>query len=65
VEIVTVRLTAIEAGPDVRLAEDGAQDGRALTGPLVLHLPETTVAIPRGWAGASDATGTLVLERRA
>ena len=63
VEIVTVRLTVIEAGPDVRLAGDDATAGGRVTGPAVLHLPETTVAVPEGWAGAVDATGTLVLER--
>ena len=65
VELVTVRLTAIEAGPDVRLSGDAAGRGEAVAGPTVLHLPETTVAVPAGWAGAVDATGTLVLERDA
>ena len=53
VEIVTVRLTAIDAGPEVALAEADEEHGRAVTGPAVLHLPETTVAVPEGWAGAS------------
>ncbi len=65
VELVTVRLTVIEAGPDVRLAGEQPDAARPVTGPAVLHLPETTVAVPQGWAGAADATGTLVLERRA
>lgn len=63
VEIVTVRLTAIDAGPEVALAGADEERGRAVTGPAVLHLPETTVAVPEGWAGASDATGTLILRR--
>ena len=64
VEIVTVRLTAIVPGPRVDLRGAGGEAQR-VTGPAVLHLPETTVAVPEGWAGAVDATGTLVLERRA
>lgn len=64
VEIVTVRLTVIDAGPEVALARPGdAAAGRPVTGPAVLHLPETTVAVPEGWAGATDGTGTLVLHR--
>ena len=65
VDIVTVRLTVIDAGPQVRLAGDEPAGGERTTGPAVLHLPETTVAVPDGWAGAVDATGTLVLERTA
>jgi hypothetical protein len=29
----------------------------------VLHLPEATLVVPRGWSGQTDATGTVVLER--
>jgi len=64
VEIVTVRLTAIVPGPELDLRSAGGP-GERVTGPDVLHLPETTVAVPEGWAGAVDDTGTLVLERRA
>ena len=63
VDLVTVRLTAIEAGPAVELAGDGDAAAERIAGPVVLHLPETTVAIPAGWSGATDGTGTLVLER--
>ncbi len=59
---MTVRVAAIEPGPAVDLSA-GEPGPAAVRGPTVLHLPETTVAIPAGWAGASDPTGTLVLER--
>ena len=62
VEIVTVRLTAIVPGPPLDLRGAGDPGGR-VTGPAVLHLPETTVAVPEGWSGAADGTGTLILER--
>jgi len=59
-----VRLTAVVPGPELDLRSGGGPAER-VTGPDVLHLPETTVAVPAGWAGAVDHTGTLVLERRA
>ena len=62
IEIVTVRLTAIVPGPELELSGAGGPSGR-VTGPAVLHLPETTVAVPARWAGAVDDSGTLVLER--
>ena len=37
--------------------------GTTVAGPAVVHLPEATVAVPAGWRGAVDPTGTLVLER--
>lgn len=62
VEVVTVRVAAVEPGPPVDLA-GGAGAGERVAGPAVVHLPETTVAVPEGWEGATDATGTLILER--
>jgi len=65
VEIVNVRLSAIDPGPRIDLA--GGTDRPAppaITGPAVLRLEQTTVAIPTGWSGAEDRTGTLILERR-
>ncbi|MCU0313400.1 MAG: hypothetical protein MUC84_04985 [Solirubrobacteraceae bacterium] len=64
VEVVTVRVAAVDPGPAVDLAAGGAPAG-PVTGPAVLHLPETTVVVPAGWAGRHDAAGTLVLERAA
>jgi N-methylhydantoinase A len=86
VELVTVRATRRERGPDVALRGDGAghseavrdvvfaerahaarvlrgepAPGVAVAGPAVVELPEATVAVPPGWAGAVDADGTLRL----
>ena len=65
IEIVTVRLTAIDPGPELDLAGAAHDQTQTVTGPTVLHLPETTVAVPAGWAGTIDASGTLLLEREA
>jgi len=32
-------------------------------GPAICELPEATLVVPPGWAGRSDADGTIVLER--
>ncbi len=64
IEVVTLRVAAVAPGDAVDLA-DPAQEPLRVTGPAVLHLAETTVAVPAGWSGATDATGTLVLERDA
>jgi N-methylhydantoinase A len=37
--------------------------GARIEGPAIWQGPEATLAVPRGWAGAVDATGTIVLER--
>ncbi|HVW18357.1 MAG TPA: hypothetical protein VHB30_08920, partial [Solirubrobacteraceae bacterium] len=49
-ELRTARVLRGEPGPGTRIA-----------GPAVLELPEATVAVPPGWAGAVDADGTLRL----
>jgi N-methylhydantoinase A/oxoprolinase/acetone carboxylase beta subunit len=67
IELVTIRVTALGAsctgalGPGVGVPEPGT----ALRGPTVLKLPESTVLIPIGWDGTVDASGAIVLERRA
>jgi N-methylhydantoinase A len=38
--------------------------GTELAGPAIVELPECTVLVPPGWAGAVDAAGTVALERR-
>jgi N-methylhydantoinase A/oxoprolinase/acetone carboxylase beta subunit len=62
IELVTVRTARVEAGPPVRW-ETGADAAGAVTGPAVVALPEATLVVPEGWRGATDATGTVVLER--
>jgi N-methylhydantoinase A len=58
-ELVAVRTADVTPGPDVSLT------GRSLTvcGPEVVELEGATCWVPAGWAGATDAHGTLVLER--
>jgi N-methylhydantoinase A/oxoprolinase/acetone carboxylase beta subunit len=65
VEVVTVRVAALDPGPAVALAAADRPAPETVRGPTVLHLPETTVVVPPGWSGRHDATGTLVLERAA
>jgi len=37
--------------------------GARLEGPAICELPEATLAVPPGWSGEVDASGTVVLER--
>jgi N-methylhydantoinase A/oxoprolinase/acetone carboxylase beta subunit len=62
IEVVTVRTTDREPGPEIDLtaAEPGPGD---ITGPDRVDLPESTVYVPERWRGAADDTGTIVLER--
>ncbi len=39
--------------------------GARVRGPAVCALPESTLLVPRGWAGVVDEHGTVVLERSA
>ena len=50
---------------DVRVAVRSAVDGEAVEGPLLVDEYDTTVVVPTGWSVRRDASGTLVLERRA
>jgi N-methylhydantoinase A/oxoprolinase/acetone carboxylase beta subunit len=65
IEVVAIRETVREPGPDVELA--GASDAPSgrIVGPQTVRLPEATLVVPQGWAGEQDATGTIVLERTA
>ena len=64
-EVVTVRRTSRTPGPDVDLHIDaGARgDERLVRGPRVIALPGATLVVPEGWSGATDDTGTFILER--
>jgi N-methylhydantoinase A/oxoprolinase/acetone carboxylase beta subunit len=62
VELVTVRTARIAAGPDI--AWEG-ESGAPFSGPAVVALPESTLVVPEGWSGATDATGTVILGRDA
>ena len=58
-ELVAVRTAEIREAPPVEIA------GPSLTarGPQVLELEGATVWVPDGWAGETDAHGTLVLRQ--
>jgi N-methylhydantoinase A len=58
-ELVAVRTADVRPGPPLEVS------GPRLTarGPQVLELEGATAWIPQGWAGETDANGTLVLRR--
>ena len=62
IEVVTIRERHTEPGPDV---EFEGEEGEDVEGPTVVRLPEATLVVPEGWAGTTDRTGTIVLERSA
>ena len=39
--------------------------GTEVTGPAICELPEATLAVPPGWAGRVEDSGTIRLERAA
>ena len=91
VELVTLRVTATEPGPEIDAAAAGAsgsgatrsarrawfdgaehdaavltgepEPGTELSGPAICELPEATLAVPPGWAGRVEPSGTIRLER--
>ncbi len=91
VELVTLRATATEPGPDVDAAAAGAaaegasestrsaifggeehetavitgepEPGTKVEGPALVELPESTLAVPPGWAGEVLESGTIRLEK--
>jgi len=64
-EVVTIRERHAVPGPYVTLGgAPAAGEDDTPAGPAVLARPETTVWVPAGWHGTTDATGTLVLEHQ-
>jgi N-methylhydantoinase A len=61
IELVAVRTADVTAGAQIELR---AAEVRQLEGPAVVELPGATAWVPRGWAGQTDAHGTLVLRRK-
>jgi N-methylhydantoinase A len=62
IELVAVRTAEVQPGPELRLTASAAVE---VVGPKRVELPGATCWVPAGWAGATDAHGTLVLERQA
>ena len=87
-ELVTIRVTAAEPGPEIDAEAAGAgrgverttrttrfgrdavlrgepEPGERVEGPAIVELPESTLVVPPGWAGAAGRAGTIRLERAA
>ena len=60
-ELVAVRTADVQTGPELELT--GPE--RSVRGPQLLALEGATAWVPDGWAGETDAHGTLVLRRSA
>ncbi|MGI9100414.1 MAG: hydantoinase/oxoprolinase family protein, partial [Solirubrobacteraceae bacterium] len=48
---------------DTKILRGEPAPGERVSGPAICELPEATLAVPPGWAGAVDDAGTIVLER--
>jgi N-methylhydantoinase A len=61
----TSRRRAIFAGEEheARVLTGEPEPGTAIAGPAIVELPEATLAVPPGWSGRVDASGTVRLER--
>jgi N-methylhydantoinase A len=62
IEVVTVRRTDREPGPEIDWTAPDAIGGD-VSGPRVVALPEATLVVPEGWSGSVDEAGTILLER--
>ncbi len=65
IELVTVRVSATMPGPQLAASTDssGLRPGSAIEGPAVCRLPESTLVVPAGWAGAVTESGAIELRR--
>jgi N-methylhydantoinase A len=61
IELVAVRTADVRPAPPLELR---GSEPRRVEGPALVELEGATCWVPEGWAGASDAHGTLVLRRR-
>ena len=59
VELVAVRTAEVRRGPNLEL---GARPRQEVVGPETMELPGATCFVPEGWFGATDSSGTLILE---
>jgi len=62
-QLVTVRVTATVAGPDVEL-QRAADAGREIPPGSVVTLPESTVFVPEGWSAHIDDHGGIRMSRQ-
>jgi N-methylhydantoinase A len=62
IELVTVRRTTREPGPEIDWTAPEDDRPPAVVGPEVVRLPEATLVVPDGWRGSTDEAGTIVLE---
>ena len=62
IEVVTVRTTQRDPGPDIDLTTPDPPPAD-VRGPARVDLPESTVHVPEGWRASADDAGTIVLER--
>jgi N-methylhydantoinase A len=60
IELVAVRTADVVRGPSLELV---ATARRSVSGQALVELDGATCWVPDGWAGETDAHGTLVLER--
>jgi N-methylhydantoinase A len=63
VELVSVRITTVEPGPEIGV-EDAEETAGEIEGPTVVRLPESTLVVPEGWRGKTEAAGTIRLWTR-
>jgi N-methylhydantoinase A/oxoprolinase/acetone carboxylase beta subunit len=61
IELVAVRTAEVRRAPPIGLR---ALQERTAVGPAVVDLPGATAWVPDGWAGRTDAHGTLLLTRQ-
>ena len=66
-QVAPLRRTARLAGAEVALAvwRGALPPGLEIAGPAVCELPESTLLVPAGWAGAVTASGAVELRRAA
>jgi N-methylhydantoinase A len=60
IELVAVRTADVVPGPEFELQ---AGEPRRVVGPARVELDGATCWVPEGWAGATEAGGTLILSR--
>jgi N-methylhydantoinase A/oxoprolinase/acetone carboxylase beta subunit len=60
VELIAIRTAEVIPGPPLHLTTPGLPSVR---GPALLELPGSSCFVPSGWHGASNASGSIFIER--